>query len=36
MFNLTAFSTDGINFTLEQLENWYYLGDIKDFSDIHN
>jgi hypothetical protein len=33
MFNLTAFSTDGINFTLEQLENWYYLGDIKDFSE---
>ena len=32
MFNLTAFSTDGINFTLEQLENWYYLGEIKDFS----
>lgn len=32
MFNLTAFSTDGINFTLEQLENWYYLGKIKDFS----
>jgi hypothetical protein len=32
MFNLTAFSTDGINFTLEQLENWYYLGGIKDFS----
>jgi hypothetical protein len=33
MFNLTAFSTDGINFTLEQLENWYYLGTIKDFSE---
>jgi hypothetical protein len=33
MFNLTAFSTDGINFTLEQLENWYYLGGIKDFSE---
>ena len=32
MFNLTAFSTDGINFTLEQLENWYFLGGIKDFS----
>ena len=32
MFNLTAFSTDGVNFTLEQLENWYYLGGIKDFS----
>ena len=33
MFNLTAFSTDGINFTVEQLENWYYLGSIKDFSE---
>jgi hypothetical protein len=33
MFNLTAFSTDGVNFTLEQLENWYYLGGIKDFSE---
>ena len=33
MFNLTAFSTDGINFTLEQLENWYYQGSIKDFSE---
>jgi hypothetical protein len=32
MFNLTAFSTDGTNFTLEQLENWYYLGGIKDFT----
>lgn len=33
MFNLTAYSTDGVNFTLEQLENWYYLGGIKDFSE---
>lgn len=33
MFNLTAFSTDGVNFTLEQLENWYYKGNIKDFSE---
>lgn len=32
MFNLTAFSENGIDFTLEQLENWYYLGGIKDFS----
>ena len=32
MFNLTAFSEDGINFTIEQLENWYYLGEIKDLS----
>ncbi len=30
MFNLTAFSTDGVNFTLEQLENWYYLGKITE------
>jgi len=33
MFNLTAFSTDGTNFTIEQLENWYYLGGIKDFTE---
>lgn len=33
MFNLTAFSTDGVNFTLEQLEEWYYQGNIKDFSE---
>ena len=33
MFNLTAFSEDGINFTLEQLENWYYQGQIEDFSE---
>ena len=33
MFNLTAFSTDGINFTIEQLENWYFLGNIKDYSE---
>jgi hypothetical protein len=33
MFNLTAYSTDGINFTIEQLENWYFLGGIKDFSE---
>ena len=33
MFNLTAFSLDGVNFTFEQLENWYYLGGIKDFSE---
>jgi len=32
MFNLTAFSFDETNYTLEQLENWYYQGDIKDFS----
>ena len=32
MFNLTAYSVDGVNFTLEQLENWYYLGTIRDYS----
>lgn len=32
MFNLTCYSEDGFNFTIEQLENWYFLGDIKDFS----
>jgi len=32
MFNLTAFSYDENNYTLEQLENWYYQGDIKDFT----
>jgi hypothetical protein len=31
-FNLTAISTDGINFELQQLEQWYQEGDIKDFS----
>jgi len=33
MFNLTAFSINGTDFTLEQLEQWYYQGDIKDFSE---
>lgn len=33
MFNLTAYSEDGINFTLQQLEDWYYEGQIKDFSE---
>ena len=33
MFNLTAYSEDGVNFRLEQLENWYYQGSIKDFSE---
>ena len=31
-FNLTAISTDGINFELQQLEQWYQDGGIKDFS----
>ena len=33
MFNLTAFSYDEQNYTLEQLENWYYQGNIKDYSE---
>jgi hypothetical protein len=33
MFNLTAFSEDGTNYTLEQLENWYYQGQIRDYSE---
>lgn len=32
-FNLTCYSTDGINFSLEQLENFYYLGNIRDYSE---
>jgi hypothetical protein len=32
-FNLTCYSTDGINFSLEQLENYYYLGTIRDYSE---
>lgn len=30
MFNLTAYSEDGINFTIEQLEKWYYQGRITE------
>lgn len=33
MFNLTAYSFDEENYTLEQLENWYYQGNIEDFSE---
>lgn len=33
MFNLTAFSYDEQTYTLEQLENWYYQGKIKDYSE---
>ena len=33
MFNLTAYSFDEQNYTLEQLENWYYQGNIEDFSE---
>lgn len=33
MFNLTAFSYDEQTYTLEQLENWYYQGEIKEYSE---
>jgi hypothetical protein len=33
MFNLTAFSLNDTNYTLEQLENWYQSGKIKDFTE---
>ena len=32
MFNLTAFSDNEIDYTFEQLENWYYQGQIKNFT----
>jgi hypothetical protein len=32
MFNLTAFSENESVYTLEQLENWYYQGQIKNFT----
>lgn len=32
MFNLTAFSENDSVYTLEQLENWYYKGQIKDLT----
>ena len=32
MFNLTAYSYDENLYTLQQLENWYYDGNIKDYS----
>jgi hypothetical protein len=32
MFNLTAFSYSENNYTLEQLENWYYQGEIKNLT----
>lgn len=33
MFNLTAFSEDESVYTLEQLENWYFQGQIKNFTE---
>ena len=32
MFNLTCYSTDGINYTLEQLESYYTSGNIIDIT----
>lgn len=32
MFNLTCFSFDEINYKVEQLENWYANGTIKDIT----
>jgi hypothetical protein len=33
MFNLTAISFDEINYQLEQLEDWYLQGDVKDITE---
>jgi len=33
MFNLTAISFDEVNYQLEQLEDWYLQGDIKDITE---
>ena len=33
MFNLTAFSENEKDYTFEQLENWYYQGQIKNFTE---
>lgn len=33
MFNLTAFSKNETIYTIEQLENWYQSGEIKNFSE---
>jgi len=32
MFNLTCFSSDGINYTIDTLESYYNLGDIVDLT----
>ena len=32
MFNLTCYSSDGINYTIEQLENYYTSGTIRDIT----
>ena len=31
-FNLTCYSEDGINYKVEQLENWYLNGEVRDLS----
>jgi len=31
-FNLTCYSYDGLTYNLEQLENWYFDGTIRDLS----
>ena len=33
MFNLTAYSEYGVNYIFEQIEDWYSVGKIKDFSE---
>jgi hypothetical protein len=33
MFNLTCFSSDGVNYTIDTLENYYNLGDIIDLTE---
>ena len=33
MFNLTAFSENESVYTLEQLENWYFQGQIKNLTE---
>lgn len=32
-FNLTCYSEDGYNYKVEQLENWYLNGTVKDLSE---
>ena len=32
MFNLTCYSNDGINYYIEQLENYYLSGEIRDIT----
>ena len=32
MFNLTCYSTDAINYTIQQLEDYYTSGTIRDIT----